>query len=248
LPNQKKKNKTVAIIPAAGTGRRFGVQRNKPFYSLKGKPLLIWPLEVLQVLDEIHEIVPVVKDEDLEITSNLIEQYRIRKVKKIVPGGPERQDSVYNAMKALEPDTHIVLIHDGVRPLLDPALVRKMLFELSTPILTFKEGGIEGIITGVPVKDTIKEVKSVYSKNGAGHMLVKKTLKREALWAVQTPQIFFYDKLKDVHEKAKKDKFYATDDSAMVENYGGVIKIFMGSYKNIKITTVEDLKLAEAFL
>lgn len=243
--NQRKKNRIIAIVPAAGAGRRFGVSKNKPFYSLKGKPLLIWPLEVLQSLDEIDEIVPVVKDNDLGITSNLIDQYGIFKVKKIVPGGVERQDSVYNALKTLEPeDAHIVLIHDGVRPLLDSELVREMLIELNSS----KKGSFDGIVTGVPVRDTIKEVKKGHLKNDDRHMFVHKTLKRDTLWAIQTPQIFFFEKLKDSHEKSKRDKFYTTDDSALIEKYGGIIKVLMGSYKNIKITTLEDIKIAEAFL
>ncbi len=248
MQNQRKKNKVVAIVPAAGSGRRFGVNRNKPFYSLKGKPLLIWPLEILQQLDEISEIVPVVKDDALEATSELIEQYGITKVKKIVPGGTERQDSVYNALTALDADTHLVLIHDGVRPVLDAGLVREMLFQFGIPSLPREKSRFDGIITGVPVKDTIKEVKMGNSKDLGGDIFVKRTLKRDALWAIQTPQIFYHNKLKDVHEKSKRDKFFATDDSAIIEKYGGVIKIIMGSYRNVKITTPEDLKVSEAFL
>lgn len=242
------KNKIVAIIPAAGIGKRFGVNRNKPFYELKGKPLLIWPLEVLQAISEIHEIVPVVRDDSIETTLELIEKYRISKVKKIVPGGVERQDSVYNALKAIDPDTHIIFIHDGVRPLLDTKLAREMLLEFSRPSLSCRGIKIDGIVAGIPVKDTIKEIRQDHSKDDDSCILVKKNLERNALWAVQTPQIFFYDKLMDAHEQSKRDKFNATDDSALVEKYGGIIKIFTGTYKNIKITTPEDLKIAEAFL
>lgn len=245
--NQRKKNKTVALIPAAGSGKRFGVNRNKPFHTLKDKPLLIWPLETLQKLPEIHEIVPVIREDALETAANLIEQYGISKVKKIVPGGIERQDSVYNALKSIDTDTYIVLIHDGVRPFLDAELIRGMLLEFSNQDSSCQGVKFDGIVTGVPVKDTIKEVQR-HSKDDASCILVKKTLKRDVLWAIQTPQVFLYDKLIDVHERAKKDKFYATDDSALVEKYGGVIKVSIGSYRNIKITTLEDMKIAEAYL
>ncbi len=236
-------NKIAAIVPAAGSGKRFGISRNKALYLLMGKPLLIWSLEILQGLDEINEIVPVVKQDDLETTYDLIEQYMITKVKKIVPGGAERQDSVYNALKTLDSDTCIVLIHDGARPLLGSDLVKQIISEF-----THIGAGLDGIVAGVPLKDTVKEIKMESLLGEAADIIVKKTLKRETLWAIQTPQIFFFNRLRDAHEKSKKDRFYTTDDAAMLEKYGGVVKVVMGSYRNIKITTPEDIKIAEALL
>lgn len=208
-----------------------------------GKPLLIWSLQVLQEIQEINEIVPVVKQEDLTATYELIEQYKITKVKKIVPGGQERQDSVYNALKSLDPDTHLVLIHDGARPLIESKLVKKMIFELM-----HIQSGIDGIVTGVPIKDTVKEIEKEYSGDNIENIFVRKTLKRDMLWAVQTPQIFLFDKILAAYENSKKDNFYATDDSALLEKYGGRIRVITGSYRNIKITTPEDIKIAEALL
>lgn len=247
MQNQRKKinlsASVTAIVPAAGSGRRFGIKRNKSLYTFMGKPLLIWSLQVLQGLKEINEIVPVVKQEDLTATYDLIKEYKITKAKKIIPGGQERQDSVYNALKSLDSDTHLVLIHDGARPLIESQLVKKMISEL---MLT--QSGIDGIVTGVPIKDTVKEIEKVYSGDNIENIFVRKTLKRELLWAVQTPQIFFFDKIRAAYENSKKDNFYATDDSALLEKYGGRIRMIIGSYRNIKITTPEDIKIAEALL
>jgi len=231
----------TAIVPAAGSGNRFGIKKNKPFYILMGKPLLIWSLEVFQGIDEINEIMPVVKQEDIGITNELIEQYKITKVRNIVPGGAERQDSVYNALNALDPETRIVLIHDGARPLLESGLVKKMIYGF----MCF-EAGVDGIVAGVPVKDTVKEIEKEYPVDNIENIFVKKTLSRETLWAIQTPQIFFFDKIKAAHEISRLDGLKATDDAAMVEKCGGRIKVIMGSYRNIKITTPEDVKIAEA--
>lgn len=247
MQNQRKKinlsASVTAIVPAAGSGSRFGLTRNKPLYAFVGKPLIIWALQVLEGVEEIKEIVPVVKQEDLTATYDFIEQYKITKVKKIIPGGQERQDSVYNALKSLGSDTHLVLIHDGARPLIESQLVKKMISELM-----FMRSGIDGIVTGVPIKDTVKEIEKVYSGDNIENMFVRKTLRRDMLWAIQTPQIFFFDKIKAAYENSKKDNFYATDDSALLEKYGGMIRVITGSYRNIKITTPEDIKIAEALL
>ncbi len=233
----------TAIVPAAGSGIRFGIKRNKPLFTFAGKPLLIWPLQVLQEVIEIKEIVPVVKHEDIKTTHDLIEQYQITKVRKIILGGQERQDSVYNGLKSINPDTNLVLIHDGARPLIENSLVKKM---ISCLMLTQSE--IDGIVAGVPIKDTVKEIKRELSGDNIENIFVQKTLKRELLWAIQTPQLFLYDKIMSAYEKSKKNNLYATDDSALLERCGGRIRLIMGSYKNIKITTPEDIKVAEALL
>lgn len=228
-----KRDRVVAIVPAAGLGKRFGEEKNKPFYPLLKKPLIIWTLETLQGIEEIAEIIPVLKEDDLIVCGDLVEQYNITKVKRIVPGGQERQDSVYNALKILDDKTSVVLIHDGVRPLVEAGLIRKSLSELKD---------CEGVVVGVPVKDTIKEVES---QDG---LIVNKTLNRNILWAIQTPQVFFFEKIRDAYGKATVDKYYATDDAALIERYGGKVKVIMGSYRNIKITTPEDIDIAEALM
>jgi 2-C-methyl-D-erythritol 4-phosphate cytidylyltransferase len=222
--------KVVAIVPAAGLGKRFGKGRNKPFEMLGGKPVIVWALEALEKMAEIREIIPVLKESDMLAGMELFETYRISKIRLAVPGGRERQDSVFKALQVIEEKEPVVLIHDGVRPLLDARVVRSALTALS---------GCDGVVIAVPPKDTIKEI--------AGG-IVRQTLKREALVAVQTPQVFRYKPLLDAYERAMQESFYATDDAAIVEWNGGRIRVVTGGYMNIKVTTPEDLLVAEAFL
>lgn len=224
------KKNIVAIVPAAGLGKRFGPGANKPFFSLLGKPLVIWSLEVFETLEEINEVIPVLKVQDMEAGVRVFEQYALSKVKKIAPGGKERQDSVYSGLRLLKDKADIVIVHDGARPLIDKNIVKTALDNLS---------GAEGVVLGVPVKDTIKE-----ARNG----IITGTLKRESIWAVQTPQIFHYEPLMNAYRKAIEEKYYCTDDSALVERNGGKVKIIMGSYSNLKLTTPEDIPVAELFL
>jgi 2-C-methyl-D-erythritol 4-phosphate cytidylyltransferase len=222
--------KVTAIVPAAGLGKRFGEKANKPFVMLSGRPLLIWALEVLEGMPEIGEIIPVLKDGDMESGVEILDAAGITKARRIAPGGKERQDSVFHGLKLVDDRDCIVLVHDGVRPLIEPAVIANAIRQLKD---------CDGVVVGVPVKDTIKEV-------SGGE--VRRTLNRDALWAVQTPQIFRYRTLYAAYEKAAKEAFCSTDDSALVERYGGRIRMAAGSYRNIKITTPEDLQLAEMFL
>jgi 2-C-methyl-D-erythritol 4-phosphate cytidylyltransferase len=223
-------HEVVAIVPAAGLGTRFGEDRNKPFETLGGKPVIVWALETLENMAEIREIIPVLKESDIQVGMELFGSYRISKIRRAAVGGRERQDSVFNALNCIREKAPVVLIHDGVRPLLEARVVRRALSVLS---------GCDGVVVAVPPKDTIKEM--------AGDT-VTQTLKRDALVAVQTPQIFLYQPLLDAYERAMKESFYATDDSAVVEWNGGRIRVVTGGYTNIKVTTPEDLVVAEVFL
>jgi 2-C-methyl-D-erythritol 4-phosphate cytidylyltransferase len=252
MKEDQEQKRVVAIVPAAGLGKRFGKDTNKPFQSLGGKPLIIWSLETLESVHEIEEIIPVLKVEDMEYGQKIFKKYNISKIRRIAPGGKERQDSVYNGLRLIKNTDCLVLIHDGVRPFIEKELIEKAIQKLLTPsVSTFPhsggfteakatgvEGGIDGVVLGVPVKDTIKE-----AEGG----IIKKTLKRGSLWAIQTPQIFPYDKMIHAYEKAMKEGFYSTDEAALIEKYGGKIMIVIGSYKNIKITTPEDMQIAEIF-
>ncbi|MGD0885283.1 MAG: 2-C-methyl-D-erythritol 4-phosphate cytidylyltransferase [Thermodesulfovibrionales bacterium] len=222
--------KVTAIIPAAGLGKRLGPGTNKPFYHLLDKPLIVWTLEALERISEIGEIIPVIKESDMEASIKIFEHCCFSKVKRVAQGGKERQDSVYNGLKLLDKRTALVLIHDGVRPFVEATVIRKALGAIGT---------FDGVIAAVPLKDTIKEV--------AGDV-VKQTLPRESLWAIQTPQVFRYDSLIRAYEGAMQEGFYSTDDSALVERMGGKVKIIMGSYTNVKITTPEDIPFAEFLL
>lgn len=223
-------DKVTAIVPAAGFGKRFGSGTNKSFHVLLNKPLFVWGLEVFEEIEEITEVIPVIKEHEMEQAAELFKKYKLSKIRRIAPGGEERQDSVYHGLRLIEGKTDVVLIHDGARPLIDKATVVRALNSLD---------GVDGVVVGVPVIDTIKETEN---------QIVKKTLRREGLWAAQTPQVFVCDSVVKAYKKAMEEKFYSTDDSALVERINGRIKIVMGSYENIKITTPEDVRLAELVL
>ncbi|MEK6673429.1 MAG: 2-C-methyl-D-erythritol 4-phosphate cytidylyltransferase [Nitrospirota bacterium] len=224
------KANVVAVVPAAGLGKRLGPGTNKPFLRILDKPIIVWTLEALSSVSEISEIIPVFKESDMESGVALCERYRLSKVKRIAPGGKERQDSVYNGLRLLHGDTDIVVIHDGVRPVIDSRLVKDAITNLE---------GFDGVIVGVPVKDTIKEIEGVS---------VKKTIKRGSLWSIQTPQVFRYSRIMEAYVRAMEEGFYSTDDSALMERTGSRIKIVMGSYDNIKVTTPDDIPVAEMLL
>jgi 2-C-methyl-D-erythritol 4-phosphate cytidylyltransferase len=237
VKDSQRQEKVVAVVPAAGLGKRFGTGINKPFQTLGGKPLIIWSLEILEAIDEVVEIIPVLKSEDMEHGIEIFEKAGLSKIKRIAQGGKERQDSVYNGLKLIEDKNCIVLIHDGVRPLIERPLIEEVIKNMSEILRNKEECG--GIVPGVPLKDTIKE---------ATDGIIRKTLRRDSLWAIQTPQIFPYKSIFSAYNKARKEEFYSTDDAAIVEKYGGKVKVVMGSYRNIKITTPEDLDIAEFLL
>lgn len=218
----------IAIVPSAGSGRRFG--EGKTLLNLKGMPVIARTLSALQDVEEIVEVIPVMRNDEMEKALEIVERYGFTKVKKIAPGGKERQESVFHGLGLIERKGCIVLVHDGVRPLVTPGIIRNAIAALED---------LDGVVTAVAVKDTIKEV-----RDG----MVKKTLARETLFAVQTPQVFPYKVLMEAYTEALRAGMYFTDDAAMVEHYGGRVKVIEGEYTNIKITTREDLAVAETFL
>jgi 2-C-methyl-D-erythritol 4-phosphate cytidylyltransferase len=225
-------SKVTVLIPAAGAGKRMGKAPAKQFLALGDKPILAHTLLAFQRASEIDEIIPILSEEDLETClGEIIEAYHITKVKTLVVGGKERQDSVVNGLHKLEKDAAIVLVHDGVRPFVTPEMIKEA--------VDYAKRG-ECVAMGVPIKDTIKEV------NDQG--MVRHTLDRSRLWAIQTPQAFPAKALKRAYEEASKQRVYGTDDATIVERMGGSVRVLMGSYENIKITTPEDLMLAEEIL
>lgn len=221
----------IAIVPAAGVGNRFGAGLNKPFFPLMGKPLILWALLALEGAEEIAEIIPVLKDSDMEQGAELLKRHGLRKVKRIARGGARRQDSVLSGLGLVGDHSAVVLVHDGARPLLGRSLIKETIEALD---------GYDGAVAAVPPTDTIKEADS--------KGLVLRTLNRQALWAAQTPQVFPFRRLMDAHEAAAREGYYSTDDSALVQWRGGRIKIVMGSITNIKITSPEDIEIAETFM
>jgi 2-C-methyl-D-erythritol 4-phosphate cytidylyltransferase len=225
-------SKVTVLIPAAGMGRRMGKAVAKQFLPLGDKPMLAHTLLAFQRAPEIDEIIPILSKEDMEsCLKDVIEQYHITKVRTLVVGGKERQDSVMNGLQKLEQDASIVLVHDGVRPFVTQEMIQESV-DLA------RKG--ESVAVGVPLKDTIKEVDD--------KQVIRHTLERSRLWAIQTPQTFPLKVLMRAYEESYKHRVYATDDAMLVERAGVKVRVIMGSYENIKITTPEDLILAEEIL
>lgn len=220
------------IVPAAGRGQRMGQEMNKQYLQLLHKPVLAHTLAACFVGNCFQTVIVVVTPGEEEILHRdvLLPWLPGRNI-MVIAGGKERQDSVYNAIKAVPDDTDIVCIHDGARPLVQPALIQRCLDTAMTH---------GAAIAAVPVKDTIKVV------NGEG--LVTDTPPRQTLWSVQTPQAFRRDWLEDAYKCAEQDYYYATDDAALLERYGYTVRVVLGHYENIKVTTPEDLVLAAALL
>ena len=226
-------DKVTAIIVAGGSGKRMGMAIKKQYILLNKKEVLTHTLEVFNKSTLIDTIVLVVSEEEIEkVKIDIVEKYALHKVKKIVAGGAERQDSVYNGLMATSEDTKYVMIHDGARPFIKEPVLKKALE------LTIEK---EATIVAVPVKDTIKIVYNKESK-------VIDTPERSTLWSIQTPQTFTKELLLKAYEYAKRESLIVTDDSMLVEAYGKSVYIVEGDYTNIKITTPEDLIIGEALL
>ena len=224
------KRKVVAIVPAAGTGKRFGSSVKKTFIALDGTPLLVRTLRRLEEEKAVDEIIPVMGQEDIEEGYRLFQEQGLSKIKVIAPGGKERQDSINNALKVIDVEC-IVLIHDGVRPIIPGGTIDALLAGLEKA---------DGVIPGIPVKETLKEVR----EDGQ----VTETLNRECIRAIQTPQAFSLKVIRKAYDMAYRDGFQATDDAALVEKMGGTVKVIPGSSLNIKVTIPEDLEMVEFIL
>lgn len=224
--------RVTALVPAAGMGKRMGADINKQYLLLEGKPILAHTLAVFELapfIDDIYIITP--EAEIPYCREHVVEQYGFTKVRGVAAGGRERQNSVLNGLRAINASNDdVVLIHDGVRPFI-PAAVLKKSIEVAT--------AEDGALVAVPAKDTIKTVE-------AG--IVTGTPPRENIWLAQTPQTFRYGIVRAAHELAAAEGFLGTDDASLVERLGRQVHVVMGDYRNIKITTPEDMILAGAFL
>jgi len=214
-------SKLGVVIVAAGTSQRM-VGINKLFAPLGGKPVLAWSVDTCQRYGLIQQIVLVLSDDDLARGQELKKERGWSKV-ALCPGGAQRQDSVREGLKQIR-DCDLIMIHDGARPFLTTDLIENGLK------LVVETGAA---VAAVPVKDTIKLTDS--------EKLIKETLKRDRLWAAQTPQIFSFDLITRAYENLATE---ITDDATAVERMGHKVQIYMGDYKNIKVTTGEDLALA----
>jgi len=217
--------KVVAVIVAAGEGRRFGGA--KQYALLRGKPVLEWTLEKFESHKKVDEIILVLPD--VRRKPRFLAWHR--KITAVVKGGEHRQDSVLNGVNCIDPQSAgIVLVHDGVRPLVSEELISRVIEATSTKA---------SVVPGVPIEDTVKRVEGAE---------VVRTLERARLFRIQTPQGFFYAELKAALERAAKDKYYATDEAMLVERNGGRVLVVEGDPYNLKITTPRDLRMAEVLI
>lgn len=226
-------DKTVAVIVAGGSGKRMGGAVKKQYILLRGKEVLARTVDVFEACEFIDEIIVVVSKDEIDyVKEKIVEAYNYSKIEKIIAGGAERQDSVYNGLKAADKNTDYVIVHDGARPFITKEVILKCLEKA-------KETGAS--IVGVPVKDTIKIC------NAKTH-IVEQTPDRNTLWTIQTPQIFSFELLMRAYEHALAHKLQVTDDSMIAEAFGKEVYITQGEYSNIKVTTPEDLIIGEAII
>ena len=225
--------KVIALIPAAGMGKRMRAGVNKQYLLLAGVPIVARTISVFEnspLVDDIYIITP--EPEIPFCRDQIVKTQGFSKVRAIVPGGAERQHSVLNGIRGvIDPDDDdVVLIHDGVRPFVTAEMISQAVASARVH---------DGALVAVPAKDTIKVVENA---------VILQTPQRETIWQAQTPQAFRFRVIRNAHEKADEEGFLGTDDSSLVERLGGLVHIVMGDYRNIKITTPEDLILAKAFL
>lgn len=221
-------SKNYALIVAGGKGKRVGRDISKQFICINNKPIIWYTINAFESCECIDGIVIVISKDDMKyFNENILKVYDFKKVLDVVEGGAERQDSVYNGLLSIK-DCDIVLIHDGARPFVSHDIIKQGI----------KYAKLHGASAcGVMPKDTIK-VKDTSSFS-------KETLQRDTLFAVQTPQCFEYKIIRKAHEAIRKEKLVATDDTMVVEKMGSKVYLYEGSYTNIKVTTPEDIEIAE---
>ncbi len=221
--------KTIAIIPAAGAGVRMGGVRPKQFLTLSDRPILARTLVPFQLSQTVDGVIIVAPSEDVEFCrKTIVEKYQFQKVIKVVAGGTKRQDSVRLGLAAAPKNCRLVVIHDGVRPLITAMDIDRIVMEAERH---------PAVIVGLPVKETLKSVNA--------DQMVTGTYDRSHAWLIQTPQVFQFKDILRAHQTAfKEDWGELTDDAALIEKLGISVRVMAGSQNNIKITTPHDLALA----
>lgn len=224
--------KNIAIIVGAGRGVRMNRATPKQYLLLQQMPILVHSIMAFNACRDVHQIILVVPPKDIQFCKEkIINPVAMKKPIQLVAGGERRQDSVWQGLLAINDKESIVVIHDGVRPVIEPR-------QISACIDGAAETG--ACILAIPVSDTLKAVNSDYQ--------IESTVNRDGLWLAQTPQVFQYKILIKAHESACKEGFSNTDDSALVERMGIKVRVILGSRRNIKITDPEDLDMAKALL
>lgn len=220
-----------ALIAAAGAGRRMRAGVNKVFLPLRGEPVLRHTLRAFELCDCVDDVIVIVAPGEVESTRSLVGTWgEISRVRGVVAGGATRQESVLRGLGHLDAACEIVVVHDGARPLIRPCTVSRVVEAART---------FGAAVVAVPVRDTTKVVRG-------GEVVT--TLDRDTLWAAATPQAFRREIIEDAHRAGACEGVQATDDSMLVERTGVRVKVVQGEYANIKITTPEDLVVAEALL
>lgn len=229
--SRKRRYKTAAIIVAAGSGTRMGGRTTKQFISLCGVPVVVRSILAFQASEYIDEIIVVARSDERELYPPLFEKYGITKVSRVVCGGEDRQASVWAGFSAISDDVDFVAIHDGARPLIAAEQIKKV-------VLAGYD--FRAAVAGAPSYDSVK-LASI-----SGH--VDRSLERDKVWLIQTPQVFFADLYRAAAVVAKKDAFRGTDDASLVEHAGFSVKLVDCGRTNIKITSPEDLLYAKAII
>lgn len=230
FPKKAAKHVT-AIIVAGGNGSRMGGNVTKQMMELNGIPIVVRSILAFEKAESIKDIVIVAKEDEKAVYKEFIKKYSLKKVRRIVTGGATRQESVLNGFKAIDDDSDYVAIHDGARCLVTPEIIEKVLYEARL---------YEAASAANAVKDTVKIT------NSEG--FVVSTPDRATLWAAQTPQIFRADLYRAAAFLALKEGFTATDDNSLAEHIGARVKMVDCGYRNIKITTPEDIYIAQMLL
>lgn len=221
-----------AIIPAGGLGRRFGSDLPKQFLEIEGKPIIAFTLEAFQRCELVDQIFVAAAEEFIPNLRKIKEDFNFTKIKKIVKGGAERQDSVFNCLRAIEnaSDDDWAITHDAARPLITVGLLRRA--------IEFAENKGSAVV--------VKKAKNTLLKGKAGK--VESYLNRDEIYSVETPQIFKYSVLMDSFKKAYEKNYYGTDESILAFKASYEINLFVTDEINFKITTQSDLKLLKFFL
>ncbi len=223
----------IAIILAAGKSQRTG-KINKLFYKIKGRPLIFYTILAFERHPLIQTIILVIKKEHFKKFTGFVKKYKFKKITKIVKGGRERQDSSFCGFRVAESlgakKGDLIVFHNGANPVVSQK-------EISDIIFAAKRFG--AALLAQPLNDTLKKVKNNF---------IEKTIPRQNFWLAQTPQAMEYKLAQKAFEKAKKDKFIATDDVSLVERIGKKVAIAKASYKNIKATTIDDLDIIKKLL
>lgn len=222
--------KVSAIIAAGGIGKRMGGAKPKQYIEILGRPIICLTLDKFREFNHINKVIIVVPPDYVDsFRSDIISRYEYPSDWQVTAGGLHRQDSVRNGLNLVSKDCDVVLVHDGVRPFITAGLIER---SIET---AFNEGAA---IVAAPIKETIKKA--------GGDKLISATVDRDGLWGAQTPQAFRYKILKEAMESAYRDNFMGTDEASIVERIGTKVKIVEGDSRNIKITTPDDIVLAEA--